>query len=346
MGKKSGSPAPAPDPAIGQAAAANAAVSKEWLDFSKEQFAKGELRQDDYDQLIKQVTASDLKSQQQALEWAGEDRAIQERYRKKYDTWANEDRALGRATKAELDGYASDALATGKGYAAKFNGQASNQFGFADKQQGRYNDTFSKVEDRIAQDAMTWDSKERLAQEAGKAKADVIQGAAAQKAANDRSMAAMGIDPRSGRHAGIDRATGLSTALAAAGAQNVARDNVRSQGIQLRGQAAQVGQQVLGSGQQARSLGVQATQSAHTAEQAGVSQAMQAKNLGLSAAGVGNTAAQLGMGNQGAGYQGINTGINAGQSAVGAAGAGNANFYQNGSAMAQGFGREIGRAHV
>jgi len=337
MGKKSAA-APAPDPNIGLAALKEAQIGEQWLGFAKEQFKEGNIRQQDMDALTTKVINSQLSSQEQANRWAAEDRDIQSGYREKYDKWADEDRALGRQTKAELDGYAKDALQKGSEYEGKFGQQAANQYKFADEQQQRYKSTFQPIEDRMASDAMSWDSNERQAAEAAKAKADVTQNAAAAQAANERNMASMGIDPRSGRHAGVARSTGLQTALAAAGAQNVARDQIRQQGLALRGQAAQVGQQVNANANTARGMGIQATGAAHSAQMAGQSQAMQAKNLGLAAAGVGNASASLGMGNQGGGYQGLGLGVTAGNSAVGNQGAANSNFYQNNNVMAQGFG--------
>lgn len=344
--------ASAPDPMIGQAAMKNAQIGEDWLKFANQQFEAGNIRQDDMDALTKRVTESNLASQDQATKWAQEDRNIQTGYREKYDKWADEDRQLGRDTKTKFDHMGDEANALGgryQGYlesvAQDFGGKANEQFDFAKEQQGRYKSTFVPIEDRLASDAMTWDSADRLASEAGKAKADVTQNAAAQRAASERSMASMGVDPRSGRFAGVSRSTDLSTALAAAGAQNTARDVVRQQGIQLRGQAAQIGQQVNANANTATSLGMQArsaqqgaTQAAYTTGSAGQAAQMQATTAGLAAAGVGNTSAGMALTNQGAGYTGINTGINAGQAAVGATQAANSNFYQNNNTMAQGFG--------
>lgn len=338
MGKKGGGAAPAPDPNIGLAALKEAQIGEQWLGFAKDQFDAGNIRQADMDALTTKVINSQMASQDQANQWAGEDRQIQSDYRDKYDGWAEEDRALGKATKGDLDGYADEAIARGNQYGDRFDAQAANQYGFADEQQGRYKDTFVPIEDRIAKDAMEWDSPERQAEMAAKAKADVVGNAAQAEQAQQRQMASMGIDPRSGRFAGTTRANGLNTALAATGAQNLARDTVRQQGLTLRGQAAGIGQQVNQNSTAARGLGMQATQSGHTARVTGQSQAMQAKNLGLAASGVGNTAAQLGMGNQGGGYNGINVGINAGNAAVGNQGAADASFRANGNVMAQGFG--------
>ncbi|MDF3073476.1 MAG: hypothetical protein K0S54_1143 [Alphaproteobacteria bacterium] len=341
MGKKSSSPPPAPDPAIGQAAAQNVELGRQWLDFSKEQYKDSEGRQQDTDALVKRVVESGLATQQQADAWAQEDRKVQADYRQKYDGWANQDRQLGRDTMASLDKYGADASAAGQRYEAEFMRQAAEHNAFGGEERDRYKTLFRPVQDKVVSDAMSWDSDARLDSEAAKAKADVVGNAAQQQQVQQRQMASMGIDPRSGRYAAIDRSAGLTTALAAAGAQNATRDNVRGQAQQMRGQATQLGQQVLGNGTQASQLGMQATGAAHTARQAGDATAMQAKNMGLAAAGIGNTAASLGIGNQGGGYTGLGLGITAGNAAVGANGAGNNSFIANTGIMNTGYGGAI-----
>jgi hypothetical protein len=178
---------------------------------------------------------------------------------------------------------------------------------------------------------MNWDSAGRMEAQAGEAKADAMAAGQQARDASTRSMMSMGVNPNSGKFAAADRSNSAAVALAAAGAQNMARDNVRMQAQQLRGGAAQVGQQVLGNANNARALGMQATsaqqnatQAANGAITAGISQAGQLKGAGLGAAGVG--------------YQGISTGLSAGNSAVGNQGAGQASFNAGNQAMMNGFG--------
>lgn len=336
-GGKGGSKAPAPDPQIGEAALKQAQLGEDWLAFAKEQFAVGNDRQIGIDDLSKRVTDAQLAAQDQAIRWAEQDRNIQQGYRDKYDAWAEEDRATGQKTKAELEQLGKDAIAGGQRYQEEFSSQAEKQFALAKEQQDRYRNTFQPVENRLASDAMTWDSEERQAEMAAQAKANVLANASSAQQQSNRQMASMGVDPRSGRFSGATRAGNLNTALAAAGAQNQARDAVRQQGIALRGQAAAIGQNVAQMGNQANAVGMQATGAAHTASQSGMSQALQAKNMGLAASGIGNTAAQLGMGNQGGGYQGLGLGVSAGSSALGSQLGANSAFQQNNSIMGQGF---------
>lgn len=371
--KKDAAPAPAPDPLIGQAAAQNVELGREQLALARDQYSDNKARQDEYDKLTGKVAQSALDSQDMANKWAQQDRDIQAGYRTKYDGWADEDRQLGRDTKALDDKLANQALASGdayeskfqnigqqaldasKKYEAQFNQTAAQQNGLAASQIGRYQNTFAPVENKVASDAMNWDSAGRQESMAAEAKADAVAAGSQAKDAASRSMMAMGVNPNSGRFAATDQANATALALAGAGAQNTARNNVRMQGVQLRQQAAQLGQQVLSSGQQATSLGMQATGAAQsaglagtsaalqatgaaqTAKSTGVSTAMQAQNQGLAAAGIGNTTASLGLSNQGGGYAGLGTGLSAGSAATGAIGAANANNFNTNNAMMNGF---------
>lgn len=105
---------------------------------------------------------------------------------------------------------------------------------------------------------------ERNAQQnaAGAAKSDVMTNAAAMQGQQQRQMASMGLNPNSGRFRGIDRATNMNTALAAAGAQNQAREGIRSQNIALRADAANMGRGLPSQAAQASALGLQAGNSA------------------------------------------------------------------------------------
>lgn len=299
MGSSSkSSPVPAPDPRIAE-------MSTDYLNFAKDQFAAGEKRQDSYDLLTGRVADAALASQAKA------------------DTWAQEDRNVGRATQGYLDGIAQHATANGEMYEKTFGQIAADQSTFGKEEVGRYKEKFRPVQDKIVSDAMGWDSADRLASESGKAKADVLGNAAQQREASARQMASMGVDPRSGRFAGVERAGGINTALAAAGAQNISRDKVLEQAQTLRGQAGQLGQQVLSNGQQANELSMRAVGAGQASRQAGQQLAMQAKAGGISAGNAGLASAGLGL--------------SAGGAATGAGSAGNANFYANQGIMNAGF---------
>lgn len=195
MAKKGGS-APAPDPNIGIAALKSAETGEQWLSVAKEQFGVANERQAKLDDLTNQVTGEQLKSMQQANDWAASDRE-------------------------------------------------------------RYIGTFRPMEDEFIKTAENWDSPERQAEVAAEAKADVQGAAATAQQARERQMSGMGINPASGRFAGVEAAAGNTTALASAGAQNAARKQVRAQAIGLKGDAINMGRGLPSQATQALGLGAQ-----------------------------------------------------------------------------------------
>ena len=168
------------------------------------------------------------------------------------------------------------------------------QAGWARDDRQRYMDTVVPMEQAFFKEAQEYDSAGRQEARAAEAAADVQSAAAAQRGAAQRSAAAMGIDPRSGRYAGIDRASELTTALGTAGARNNARNQVRAQGLALRGDAINIGRglpsQSLGAASLGLSAGGQAMGSAVTANNVamGNTQLMQS---GYNAASAGHGAA-------------------------------------------------------
>ncbi len=113
--------------------------------------------------------------------------------------------------------------------------------GWAKEDRERYKSIFQPLQDKFIEKANNWDSPQKQAEAAAEARADVSSAAAAQDQIRQRAMAAQGINPASGRWAGVDRAADTGTALAAAGAQNVARRNLRTEAMGLQGQAINIG---------------------------------------------------------------------------------------------------------
>lgn len=143
------------------------------------------------------------------------------------------------------------------------------QLGIADQQQAwatadreRYETVFKPIEDEFIDQAKNYASPEKQAEAAAEARADVTNSAATAQAANRRTMAAMGVNPASGRFAGVERATDLGTALAAAGAQNTARTQVRDKGLALKADIANMGRGLPAQAAQATTLGLGAGQAA------------------------------------------------------------------------------------
>lgn len=135
---------------------------------------------------------------------------------------------------------------------------AVEQQQWAQQAHDRYVNTFQPLQDDFVQKATNWDTPERQAQAAAAAKADVVANATAQRGATNRSMAAMGVRPDSGRYAGINRAADLGTAVTSAGAETNARNVVQQQGLALEGNAINVGNGLPAQASQAVGLGLNA----------------------------------------------------------------------------------------
>lgn len=133
---------------------------------------------------------------------------------------------------------------------------AVEQQGWSREAHDRYTDTFIPLQDRFIEEAESYDSPERRAEAAATARADVLNAANAEEGANKRQMAAMGINPNSGRWAGVQRAGDLGTAVAAAGASNTARRQVEATGLGLRASAINMGNGLPAQSAQNASLGM------------------------------------------------------------------------------------------
>lgn len=192
---------PKPDPAIGEAAKANADIAKQQTALAKEQLAWEKDRATRQDPLVEKIVNQQIKS--------GDDNAE-------------------RAT----------------------------------EQWRIYQDLFHPVEQRMVKDANEFDSPERQERMAAEAGADVGRGYAATKDQNLRTMGAMGINPNSGRFAGLSQETNLGMAKDTAGAMNQARRATEQQGIALRTGVAQFGRNMPSTGIAADTMSLNAGNSA------------------------------------------------------------------------------------
>lgn len=232
--KKDAAPAPAADPQIGAAALKSAELGEQWLTFAKDQFAAGNIRQDDMDALTTKVIKQQMSTQDQQNKWALEDRT-------------------------------------------------------------RYKDVFQPIQDEFIDTAKNYDSADRQAQVAAEAKADVLKAADTQTQINQRQMASMGINPASGRFAGITRAGDTNTALASAGAQNAARTGLRDKAIALKADAINIGAGLPSQSATAAGVGLNAGNAAVGNQ--GAANANFYQNTGIMGQGYG--AAMQGYSNQG-----------------------------------------------
>jgi len=141
-------------------------------------------------------------------------------------------------------------------------GIAGDQAAWARSDRERYETKFKPVEDQFVEEATNYATPEKQAEAAAEAKADVQTAAAAARDQSNRTAAAMGINPASGRYAGLDRASEMGTALATAGAANTARQQVRDKGLALKADVANLGRGLPAQSAQAASLGLGAGSSA------------------------------------------------------------------------------------
>lgn len=196
------------------------------------------------------------------------------------------DPAIGQAAQQnaqiskEMAAVARDELAWNKARAAEQDPLiakiAQQQIDTADVNQQRsqeqwdiYKNLFHPVEERMVEEANTWDSPERKAQMAAEAGADVTRSYQGSRSANQREMERMGVNPNSGRFAAINNENLASQAKDEAGAMNAARRATEQQGVALRTGVAQFGRNMPNTGIAADSLSLNAGNSAANTMQSG-----------------------------------------------------------------------------
>lgn len=131
---------------------------------------------------------------------------------------------------------------TGEAMLDWMKSQAAITNNWAAEDRARYKTTFEPLQDQFIADAKSYASPERKAAAADAAAADVATVAAQQAGARERQAMSLGVRPDSGRFAGgADRAA-TDTALATAGARNMARRQVDDTGRQLVASAINLGQ--------------------------------------------------------------------------------------------------------
>ncbi|HEU4854388.1 MAG TPA: hypothetical protein VFS89_03770 [Nitrosospira sp.] len=190
----------------------------------------------------------------------------------------------------------------------------------ATEQWNIYQDLFKPVEERMVSEAMNFDSPERQSRMAAEAGADVTRGYDAARDQSQRTMAAMGINPNSGRFAGLANENSLMQAKDTAGAMNRARRDTEMQGIALRTGAAQFGRNMPSTGIAADSMALNAGNSA-VGNLASNSQIRNANNAAAMQWFGGATNANNSAGNLGLGlYQGAMQGAEMKQDAMGGIG--------------------------
>jgi hypothetical protein len=147
---------------------------------------------------------------------------------------------------------------------------------------------------------MNFDSPERQDKLAAQAAADVNRAYSGSLDQSQRQMERMGVNPNSGKFAGLTNEINLNKAKDAAGAMNTARNNAVTQGMALRTGVAQFGRNMPNTGLAADSTALNAGNSATGNLNAG--NAAHAAGLGTAAQWFGgaqagnNSAANIGLG--------------------------------------------------
>lgn len=275
-----GSPAaPKPDPAIASSAARQAQLGEDWLKFSKEAFTVSQERQAALDELVKSTSAEQIRL-------------------------ANEQAGTQKTLTAKQLEVADQQLASG-----------AWQDSIARADRERYESVYRPVEDQFIKEASAYGSEENQAAAAATGMADVRQAAQVSRDAAARQAAAVGINPLSGRYAGIERAGELGESLAVAGAANNARTMVRDKGLSLKADVANLGRGVSAQALQAAqgAVGTQNSASGNinsAINQSGASAAGQSNALATGLAGAFNANSQFlgSTGIVGAGFQGASQG--------------------------------------
>jgi hypothetical protein len=170
-----------------------------------------------------------------------------------------------------------------------FMTSSAQQRGFAEEQNKFYKDTFQPVEQRMADEAMNYDSDENVQRRMGIAGSAVTSQMSNAAEQNRRALSAYGINPNSGAFARANNQASIAGGVAAASAQSGAAFDTMDRAIALRAGAANFGRNMPNTAAQYYAgSGAAGSGAANTS-----TQGMQ--NIGNNAAGVGqgfNTAMQ------------------------------------------------------
>ena len=222
-----------------------------------------------------------------------------------------------------LSEYGPAAVEAARSSAADMRGQARDLRGFTDpaatalgdyggNQLALYGSSFRPIEQQIAEFARGYDTPERRAREAERARASVAREFESQRRNAARDLARYGIDPSMGRGQAIRERTAQATAQAAA--DEASRRAVEERAIALRERAAGLGGNIAARGTGATAtgaqLGAQGAQGAAGIQQGAGGLEQQGIRTG---ADVGATGANIYRGAGDAALSGIQTGGNLGQ---------------------------------
>lgn len=165
-----------------------------------------------------------------------------------------------------LKPYLQNQLQTGQSVAAQQFADAKKSSERADEQWEQYQDTFQPIEEKMAQEAMSYGNEADQERAAGQAATDVSQQFQSQRSAAQRQLASMGVKPNAGNFMAQSRESDAAEAAARAASMTGTRQAVKDKGVSLRAGAAAFGRnQTNTAGQQvglSTGTGSAATQSA------------------------------------------------------------------------------------
>ena len=108
-------------------------------------------------------------------------------------------------------------------------------------------DTYRPLEQSLVADANNFNTEAYRQEMAGKAAADAGRAFGISQQQNQRAMSSMGVNPNSGRFAGMQQATGLQQAAVSANAQTNARSQAQQMGYARKLDAAGLGRGLAGA---------------------------------------------------------------------------------------------------
>lgn len=120
-------------------------------------------------------------------------------------------------------------------------GQAKTTNRWAAEDRSRYQQVFQPLQDSYIAEAKAWDNPARQEAAATKAAADVALASRQGREQQKRQLTALGVNPASGAFGAAARKEATTTALATAGARNLARTQVRQEADQKEANAINMG---------------------------------------------------------------------------------------------------------
>lgn len=126
-------------------------------------------------------------------------------------------------------------------------GILDKQMGWAENDRQRMMDVYRPLEDKIISDARGWDRKSNLDYRTGQALSDVQQAIGQQTGAANQQMLNMGVNPTSGRFAGMARSNALEAAKMQSQAVNQTRGQLLNEAQAMRHSAAGLGNPLIGA---------------------------------------------------------------------------------------------------